>query len=81
MVFYVFIFNFLFRGNSKKEHLDENDFRHCYGNYFKSFTLKATWYQLCSKFFLTNYKAHWQWYLKDILQLNILGTWINMFKF
>ena len=33
---------FLFRSNDKKEHLDKNDFRHGYGNYFKSAVLKVT---------------------------------------
>ena len=42
MVFRVFIFIFiLFRARGKKEHLDENDFRHIDGNYFKSAILKV----------------------------------------
>ena len=45
MVFRIFIFIFLFRTNGKKEHFDENDFRHGYGNYFESANLKVTWYQ------------------------------------
>ena len=69
-----FFFFFLFRSNGKNEHLDENDFRHGYGNYFKSAVLKVTWFQLCSKFFLRNYKAPWQRYLKYTLQLKILRT-------
>ena len=71
-------FAFLFRSNDKKEHLDENDFRHGYGNYFKSAVLKVTWYQLCSTSFLDNYEAHWQRHLKDTLQMKILRTWINI---
>ena len=78
MVFCVFIVYFLFRNNGKKEHLDENNFRHGYGNYFKSAVLKVTWFQLCSTFFLNNYEAHWQRHLKDILRLKILRTWINI---
>ena len=70
--------HFFVRSNNKKEHLDENDFRHCYGNYFRSVILKVTWFQLCSKFFLNNYEAHWQRYLKDTLQLKISRTWINI---
>ena len=42
MVFCVFIFYFLFRSNGNKEHLDENNFRHSYGNYFKIAVLKVT---------------------------------------
>ena len=34
MLFRVFIFTFLFRNNGKRELLDENDFRRCYGNFF-----------------------------------------------
>ena len=30
------------RTNGKKEHLDKNDFRHGYGDYFKSAILKVT---------------------------------------
>ena len=37
-----FLFFFLFRSNGKKEHLDENDFRHGYDDYFRSAVLKVT---------------------------------------
>ena len=30
-----FNFNFLFRNNGKREQFDENDFRHCYGNFLR----------------------------------------------
>ena len=36
---------FFFRTNGKKGRLDENDFRHGYGNYFESAILKVTWCQ------------------------------------
>ena len=78
MVFCVFIFYFLFRSNGKKKHLDENNFRHSYDNYFKSAVLKVSQFQLHSTFFLSNYEAHWQRHLKDILQLKILRAWINI---
>ena len=39
---------FLFKGNGKKEHLNDD------------------------------YETHWHWHLKDILQLKILQTWINI---
>ena len=45
MIFHIFIYIFLFRNYGKKEHLNENDFRHGYGNYFESAILKVTWYQ------------------------------------
>ena len=35
MVFRVFIFSLLLRTIGKKEHLDENDFRHCYVFFFR----------------------------------------------
>ena len=41
MVFRVYIFYFLFRSDDKKEHLDENDFRHSYGNYFRGAVVKV----------------------------------------
>ena len=61
MVFLISLVLFLFRTNGKKGHLYENDFRHCYGIFFfESDILKVTWSQLCSKFLLNNYKAHWK---------------------
>ena len=42
LVFRIFIFIFLFRTKGKKVHLDENDFRHGYDNYFESAILKVT---------------------------------------
>ena len=44
MIFRI-IFILLFRTNGKKEHLDENDFRRCYGNFFESVTLKVNNYE------------------------------------
>ena len=35
MVFRVFIVINFIKTNGKKGHLDENDFRHCYGNSFR----------------------------------------------
>ena len=72
MVLRVLIFIFLFGTNSYKKHLDENNFSHPYGNFFESAVLKVTWLQLCLKFFLSNYEAHWQRHLRDTLQLTIL---------
>ena len=46
--------------NAVKGYLDENNFRHCYGSFFESVVLKVTYLQLCSKFLLNNYEAHWQ---------------------
>ena len=51
---------FLFRTNGKKGCLDENDFRHCHGIFFKSGILKVTWSQLFSKFLYNRYEAHWK---------------------
>ena len=45
--------------NGKKERLDENHFRHGYGNYPESSILKY------EEFFLNNHKGHWQRHLKD----------------
>ena len=55
-----FFFFFLFRTNINKGYLDESDFRHCYGIFFKSAILKVTWTQLWSMFLLNNYEAHLQ---------------------
>ena len=43
MAFRVFIFIFLFRTNGKTEHLDENNFCHCYGNFFESAAWKVSY--------------------------------------
>ena len=59
MVFRIFIFIFSFRTNDKKEYLHGNDFHQSYGNYFESAILIVTYYQICSRFFLNIYKAHW----------------------
>ena len=37
----------------------------------------ATWWRLCSKFFLDNLKAHSQRHLRDTLQMKILQEWMN----
>ena len=65
MVFCIFIFILLFRTNGWKEHLDGNNFRHSFNNYFDSAILKVTW-------------SHWHRFLKDNLQLKILLRWVNI---
>ena len=60
-----FHFYFLFRNNGIREQLYQNDFCCCYS-------------EICSKFFLNNYKTPWEWHMKDTLQLKILPTWINV---
>ena len=74
-IFYLFIY-FLFRNNGNREQLDENDFRRCYGIFFRKYHSESTWSQLYSKFFLNSYEAPWQLHLKDTLQMKILRTWI-----
>ena len=76
MVFRVSFLPFWLEATVKNNTWNERDFRHGYGNYFKSAVLNVTWFQLCSKFFL-NYEAHWQWHLEVTLQLKNLGTWPN----
>ena len=78
MAFSFFIFIFLFRNNDKKNQLNEDDFPHCYGNFFRECYSDSTWSPLYSKSFLSNYKAHWQQHLKGTLQLKILQTRINI---
>ena len=53
------VFYYLFRTKGKKGNLNENDFRHRCGNFFQKGILKVIWSQLCSKFLLNNYEAHW----------------------
>ena len=78
LVFCAFIFIFCLEPNGKKEDMDENNFRHCYGKFFEIAILKVTWSQLNSKFFPTTYAAQWQWHLINTLQLKVLWTWINI---
>ena len=59
MVFHGFNFIFLFRTNGKKGHLHENDFLHCYGDFFESVILEVTWSQLCLKFIINSCEAYW----------------------
>ena len=51
---------FLVRTNTRKEYLDENNFRHCYGNFFKGVILKVTWSQVRWKFLANIDQAYWQ---------------------
>ena len=46
-----FLFYVLFRNISKREELDENNFRRCYVFFSRKSHSKSTWQQLCSKFF------------------------------
>ena len=73
----VFSFLFvLFRNNVIRDQLDENDFV-IIMFFFQKDHFESTWSQLCSKFFINNYKATWQQHLKDTLQLNILWTSVS----
>ena len=70
---------FLFRTNGKKGHLDKNDFRQCYGNFFSKV---AFWTLLDHSYvqspFSTNTRHFDNSNLKDTLQFFILRAWINM---
>ena len=68
---------FLFRTNGKKGHLDENDFRPCYGNLFREWHSQLDHGQVQSPF-STNTRHIANSILKDTLQFFILRTWINM---
>ena len=67
---------FLFRTNGKKVHLDENDFRPCYGNLFRKWHSRLDHSQAQSPSSNTRQIANS--ILKDTLQFFILRTWINM---
>ena len=56
-MFHAFIFIVLSGAKGKKEHFDENDFRHDYGSYFEKAILQMIWYQLCYKLYFNNYVA------------------------
>ena len=70
---------FLFRTNGKKGHLDKNDFRHCYGNFFRKWhSEKLLDHSYVQSPFSTNTRHFYNSILKDTLQFFILRTWINM---
>ena len=66
---------FLFRANGKKGHLDEHDFRHCYGSLFSK---KAFWklrdHSYVQRLFSANTRHIDNSILKDILQFFVLRT-------
>ena len=77
MVFRVFIVVILVRTSVKKGHLDENGFRHCYGNFFRK--LHSEYYFIKVMFKVPSQQLRGtSTILNDTLQLFILGTWINM---
>ena len=71
-----FIFIFMFRNNTIREQLGQNNFRHSYG-FFRKYYSESIWSRRCSKFSINSYEAPWQWYLKDTLQLKILCTSVS----
>ena len=70
------LFLFLFRTNGKEVHLDENDFRPCYGNLFRKWHSQLDHSQVQSPSSDTRQIANS--ILKDTLQFFISRTWINM---
>ena len=68
---------FLFRTNDKKGHLDENDFRPCYGNVFRKWHSQLDQSYVQSPF-STNTRHTANSILKNTLQFFILRIWINM---
>ena len=59
--------------------MDEDELRHCYGNFFGSVVLKAAWLEVCSKFCLNICtRLIDDSILKDTLQFKILRKWINV---
>ena len=69
---------FSFRTNSKKGQLDENGFRHCYGNFLKVALWKLLDHSYVESPFSTNTRNFDNRILKDTQQVFILRTWINM---
>ena len=68
MISHVFIFSFLFKNSGKREQVDENNFRHCYGKFFFESAIPKVLDH-------SYYNPPWQQHLKDTLQLRILWTW------
>ena len=71
------IFLFFCLEEQKKEHLDESNFCHSYGNYFETTVLKVTWYQFF-KDLSSQLPGTLSRYFKDTIQLMILETWISI---
>ena len=71
----------MFRFNCTEEHLDENNFRHCYGNFFENAVLECTWSQLCSTFWNVLYHSYVRrsaWYLITATFKVLKGTWSQL---
>ena len=67
---------FLFRTNSKKGHLeDENDFCHCHGNFFQNWHFES--YLVTAMFKVPSQQLQGT-LTTDTLQFYILWTWIKM---
>ena len=74
----VFSFSFFLEQRYKRTIIAERLLSLLRWNLFRKCHSASTWSQLCSKFFLNNYKTPWQWHMKDTLQLKILPTWTNV---
>ena len=70
----VYCYYFLFRTNGKKGHLDDNGFRHCYGNFFR----KLLNHSYVQSPFSRNTRHIDNSILKDTLSFFILRIWISM---
>ena len=90
MVFRVFIFILLLRTNGKKEHLDENDFRHCYVFFFSKVPLWKLLYHRNVHRSFTTIKRHienriwetiysWRFYRNGLTYVLVL-SWSNIMK-
>ena len=70
---------FLFRTNSIKGHLDENDVRYCYGNFFQKWHSESWLITAMFKVPVQQITRHIEnRILKDTLQLINLRIWINI---
>ena len=66
---------FLFRTNGKKGHLDENDLRHCYDNFFRKWHSESC--LITAMFKLPFHQLRGRLTI-DTLEFYILPTWIKM---
>ena len=75
MIFCVWILIFCLEP-TVREQLNENDFRHCYGNFFEITILKLPDHSYVQSSFATITRHIDNGIWKDTLQLKILRTWI-----
>ena len=71
-------FIFLFRSNGKKEHLDENDFRHGYGKLFPKFSSDSYLISVIFKVLSQQLRGTLTTAFERYFTVEVLRAWLNI---